>query len=310
MRYRRHHTRFVLALLALLLAMPPRASWSGEAGLQRLAGYYHELQEAARRGPFGFPLQVRSEERQNLVSAEIRGIVDHPFETLGSTFVQPAPWCDFLSLNPNIKACTFQGNAQEARLTLYIGTRNYRSPEAATQQPYRFLVRARQPQYAAVSLSASEGLLGTKAHQFEFEAAGVAGKTVVALRSSYEPSALSRLITAVYLATLGRDKIGFSRQQSGDGEQTDYVRGVQGLIERSVMRYYLALKAFLDTQQLPYDHQFEARLTMLHDLMEMYPAQLRQMEKTEYLDIKRRERENQIRLQRKIGPAGSPPNGS
>jgi hypothetical protein len=152
--------------------------------------------------------------------------------------------------------------------------------------------------------------LGTKAHQFEFEAAGVAGKTVIALRSSYEPSALSRLITAIYLATLGRDKIGFSRQQSGNGAETGYVRGVQGMIERGVMRYYLALKAFLDTQQLPVSRQFEARLNMLFDLTEMYPAQLRQMEKAEYLDIKRRERENQIRLQRKTGPAGSHSNGS
>jgi hypothetical protein len=300
----------LLTLLPLLLAVPPDASWGNEGAFQRLSGYYHELQEAAQHGPFGLPLQVHSEERPNLVSAEIRGILAHPFETLGATFIQPGSWCDFLSLNPNIKACTFQGSAQEILLTLYIGTRNYRSPEAATQQPYRFLVRTRQAQYAAISLSASEGLLGTKAHQFEFEAAGVAGKTVVALRSSYEPSALSRLVTAIYLATLGRDKIGFSRQQSDDGAEAGYVRGVQGMIERGVMRYYLALKAFLDTRELPTTRQFEARLTALHDLTELYPAQLRQMEKAEYLDIKRRERENQIRLQRKIGPAGSHPNGS
>ena len=302
MRFSFRCIRALLTLLPLLLALPPDASWGKEGDFERLAGYYQELQEAAQRGPFGLPLQVHSEERPNLVSAEIRGIVDHPFKTLGATFVQPAPWCDFLSLNPNIKACTFQGNAQEILLTLYIGTRSYRSPEAATQQPYRFLVRARQPQYAAISLSASEGLLGTKAHQFEFEAASVAGKTVVALRSSYEPSALSRLVTAVYLATLGRDKIGFSRQQNGDGAEAGYVRGVQGMIERGVMRYYLALKAFVDTQELPTSRQFEARLITLYDLMELYPAQLRQMEKAEYLDIKRRERENQIRLQRKIDP--------
>ena len=302
--------RLLLTLLPLLLAVPPDASWGNEGAFQRLSGYYDELQEAARLGPFGLPLQVRSEEGPSLVSAEIRGIVDHPFATLGPTFVHAAPWCDFLFLNPNIKACTFRGNAQDILLTLYIGTRNYRSPEAATQQPYRFLVRTRQTQYAAISLSASEGLLGTKAHQFEFEAAGVAGKTVIALRSSYEPSALSRLITAIYLATLGRDKIGFSRQQSGNGAEAGYVRGVQGMIERGVMRYYLALKAFLDTQQLPVGRQFEARLSTLYDLMELYPAQLRQMEKAEYLDIKRRERENQIRLQRKTGPAGSHSNGS
>jgi hypothetical protein len=310
MRFPHRCAHLLLTLLPLLLAVPPDVSWGNEGAFQRLSSYYHDLQEAARLGPFGLPLQVHSEERPNLVSAEIRGIVDHPFETLGATFVQPAPWCDFLFLNPNIKACTFQGHAQEILLTLYIGTRNYRSPEAARQQPYRFLVRARQSQYAAISLSASEGLLGTKAHLFEFEAASVAGKTVVALRSSYEPSALSRLVTAIYLATLGRDKIGFSRQQSGNGAEAGYVRGVQGMIERGVMRYYLALKAFLDTQQLPASRQFEARLNTLYDLMEMYPAQLRQMEKAEYLDIKRRERENQIRLHQKIGQAGSRLNGS
>jgi len=145
-------------------------------------------------------------------------------------------------------------------------------------------------------------MLGTKAHQFEFEAAGVAGKTVVALRSSYEPSALSRLVTTVYLETLGRDKVGFSRQRNGDGTDAGYVRGVQGMIERNVMRYFLALKAFLDSQRLPLERQFEARLNALHDMTELYPAQLRQMEKAEYLDIKRRERGNQIRLQRMIGP--------
>ena len=295
-------SRLGAAFLLLVLALPPRASWGGEAAPQRFRSYYQELQEAARSGPFGFPLLVRSEERENVVSGEIRAIVDHPFETLEATLIRPSSWCDFLPMNPNIKTCTFQAESQEARLTLYIGTRNYRSPEAATKQAYRFLVRTHQPRYAAISLSASEGLLGTKAHQFEFEAGGVANETVVALRSSYEPSALSRLVTAVYLATVGRDKIGFSRQRNGDGTDAGYVRGVQGMIERSVMRYFFALKAFLDSQRLPLDRQFEARLNTLYDLMELYPAQLRQMEKAEYLDIKRRERQNQLRLQRTIGP--------
>jgi hypothetical protein len=288
--------------------MPPCASWGGEAPLQRLAGYYHELQEAAQHGPFGLPLQLRSEERENLVSGEIRAVLHHPFETLGATFVRPSSWCDFLPLNPNIKACTFEGDSQDARLTLYIGRRTYRSPEAAAQQPYRFLVRTRQPQYTVISLCASEGLWGTKAHQFEFEAGGVAAKTVVVLRSSYEPSALSRLATAVYLATLGRDKIGFSRQRNGEGVDAGYVKGVQGMIERSVVRFYLALKAFLDAQRLPYDCQFEARLSALHDSMELYPAQLLEMDKAEYLDIKRRERQNQVRLQQQLRSAGFPPN--
>jgi hypothetical protein len=288
-----------------LLALSPHASWGVDQVVRRFSGYYQELQEAARHGPFGLPLQVRSEEQENRVSAEIRGIVDQPVQSLVALLIRPSSWCEFVSLTPNIKACTFQGDGPEANLTLYVGWSGYRTPEAALPQMYQFVVRARQSEYAAISVTATQGLLGTRAHRFEMEAAGVAGKTVFALRSSYEPSNLSRTVTAIYLATLGRNKVGFSRVPE-DG-QSGYVRGIQGMIERNAMRYYLALKAYLDTQGLPSSRQFEARINTAYDLTELYPAQLHQMEKGEYLDIKRRERLNQVRLQQKIGPA--PPSG-
>jgi hypothetical protein len=292
----------VSALLPLLLWLLPLPGWGAEDVRQRFSAHYQELQEDARRGPFGFPLHLHAEERQDLVRAEIHGILDHPFRTFGATLAQPASWCEFLSLNLNVKACTFQTQAPETILTLYIGGKGYQVPEAAAEQPYRFQVRTRQRGYVAISLNALEGLLGTKAHQLEIEAASVKGKTVVELRSSYEPSAASRLLTTIYLATLGRDKIGFSREPNGPVGQSGFVKGEQGLIERNAMRYYLLLKAFLDTQGLPACRQFEARLNAAYDLMERYPAQLHEMEKPEYLDTKRQEHENQIRLQQKLGP--------
>jgi hypothetical protein len=174
---------------------------------------------------------------------------------------------------------------------------------------YRFLVRARQPEYAAISLTAPQGLLGTTAHRFEFEAGSVAGKAVVGLSSSFEPSMLSTLLTKIYLSTLGRNKIGFSREATDAAAPAGYVRGVKGMIERNAMRYYLALKAFLDTNDRPADRRFEARASLAYDLMDLYPAQLRQMDKAEYLDIKSREYQNQIRLQQKLAFAGSHPPG-
>ncbi|MEI8190499.1 MAG: hypothetical protein WCI75_12355, partial [candidate division NC10 bacterium] len=288
---RRQSRRICLGLLLplLFLVLLPHESWGLEGGLLRLSGRYPELQEAARRGPFGLPLQVRSEERETLVSAEIHGIIGHPFRALAATFTDPGGWCNFLVLNPNIKTCTFRREAQETLLTLYIGSKSYRAPESATEQVYRFLVRARHPEYAAISLTAPRGLLGTTAHRFEFEAGSVAGKTVVTLSSSFEPSMLSKLLTGIYLSTLGRDRIGFSREATEAGVPAGYVRGVKGMIERNVMRYYLALKAFLDTSDQPADRQFEARASLAYDLMDLYPAQLRQMEKAEYLEIKSRE---------------------
>ena len=296
------------ALVVLLLFILPSSSWGADETLQRFSTYYQELLEATQHGPFGLPLKVYSEEHENRVSAEIRGIIDQPFPVLAGLLTHPASWCEFVPLTPNVKACTFQGDGQEAVLTLYVGWRGYRSPEAASPQSYGFVVRARRPEYAAISVSAAEGLLGTKAHRFEVEAASVAGKTVFVMRSSYEPSALSRMITSVYLATWGRDRIGFSRVQ--DGADSGYVRGIQGMIERNAMRYYLALKAFLDTQDLPANRQFEARISTAYDLMDLYPAQLRLMEKAEYVDIKRRERLNQVRLQHQIGAAGPRATGS
>ena len=228
---------------------------------------------------------------------------------MATTFTEPGGWCNFLVLNPNIKTCTFRREAQETLLTLYIGSKSYRAPESATEQVYRFLVRARQPEYAAISLTAPQGLLGTTAHRFEFEASSVAGKTVVGLSSSFEPSMVSKLLTGIYLSTLGRSKIGFSREATEAGVPADYVRGVKGMIERNAMRYYLALKAVLDTNDLPAGRQFEARARLAYDLMDLFPAQLRQMDKAEYLDIKSREHQNQLRLQQKLALAGSKPPG-
>ena len=298
-----------LAWLPLILALLPGASSGGEAPPQRFFGYYQELQEQARRGPFGFPLRLHSAERQGLLSAEVLGIMDHPFQAFGAAVGEPASWCEFVPLNLNIKACTIQWGTREALLTLYIGGKGYLSPEAASRQPYRVLVPARQPAYVAVSLSALQGLMAAKAHQLDIEAASVDGKTVVALRSSYEQSAASKLATAIYLATTGRDKIGFSRERVGSDGQAAFVKGAQGIIERNLMRYYLALKAFLDTQALPDSRRFEARIRTVYELMERYPAQLHEMEMAEYLDVKRRERQDQIRLQQSIGPTKPPSTG-
>jgi len=301
--------RLVPALLPLLLWLPPLPGWGAEDPRQRFFTHYQELQEDARRGPFGFPLHLHAEEREELVRAEIHGNLDHPFRTFGATLAEAASWCEFAPLNLNIKACTFQSQTPEAMLTLYIGGKGYQLPEAASRQPYRFQVRARQRGYVAISLNALEGLLGTKGHQLEIEAASVAGSTVVEFRSSYQPSAASKLLTAIYLTTLGRGKIGFSREPTSATGPPGYVKGEQGLIERNTMRYYLLLKAFLDTQGLPAGRQFEARLNAAYDLMERYPAQLHEMEKAEYLDTKRREHENQIRLQQTLGPLNAQPGG-
>ena len=294
-------------LLLLLLAGVPLTAWGGEGGVVRLQNQYQALRDQARRGPFGVPLSVRSEDRDDEVTAEVHGIIEHRFEEVKAVLTSPASWCEFAPLHSNVKACTFQNHSHEMLLTLYVGRRYYQSPEGASSQPYQFAVHTGEPGFLSVALSASKGIFGTTAHRWQLEAAGVDGRTVVALRSSYVPSVVTRVMTAIYLATVGRNKVGFSREDAGPAESPRYVKGFRGLVERNVMRYYLAFEAFLDMQSLPAPHQFEASINAVYDMMEQYPTQLHDMEKAEYLDAKRRERENQLRLQRVLDPASLRP---
>jgi hypothetical protein len=296
-------------LLVILLAGLPLTAWGGEDNAAQLRNQYRELRDHAQSGPFGLPLSVQSEDRDDQVSAEVYGIIEHPIETVKAALSSPASWCEFAPLHLNVKACTFQTQSRETILTLYLGQRYYQTPERASSQMYRFAVHAVEPDFVSVGLSAPEGLFGTTAHRFELEAAGVDGRTVVALRSSYVPSVVTRVMTAIYFATVGRNRVGFSREDTGPATSPRYVKGFKGLVERSAMRYYLAFEAFLDFESLPVDQRFEASINAVYDLMDHYPTQLHDMEKAEYLDAKRRERENTLRLQRALDAAALHSNG-
>jgi hypothetical protein len=243
------------------------------------------------------------------VSAEVYGIIEHPIEAVKAVLSSPASWCEFAPLHLNVKACTFQTQSHETFLTLYLGQKYYQTPERASSQMYQFAVHAVEPDFVSVGLSAPKGIFGTTAHRFELEAAGVDGRTVVALRSSYVPSVVTRVMTAIYLATVGRNRVGFSREDTGPATSPRYVKGFKGLVERSAMRYYLAFEAFLDYESLPIAQRFEASINAVYDLMDHYPTQLHDMEKAEYLDAKRRERENTLRLQRALDAAVLHSNG-
>jgi len=73
--------------------------------------------------------------------------------------------------------------------------------------------------------------------------------------------------------------------QDGDGRPT-YVGGVRGLVERNTMRYYLAIDDYVAA---PAPAQLEQRLDTWFDATERYPRQLHEMEKPEYLAMKRDE---------------------
>ena len=87
-----------------------------------------------------------------------------------------------------------------------------------------------------------------------------------------------------YLATIGADKVGFTATGKDSAGEPSYVGGVRGVVERNTMRYYLAIDAYMDApKQLP------QRLATWFDSTERYARQLHEVEREDYLAMKRNE---------------------
>jgi len=103
----------------------------------------------------------------------------------------------------------------------------------------------------------------------------------------------ARLAMQTYLATIGRDKIGFSIVgKDADGKPV-FVDGVRGVVERNTMRYFLAIEAYLGAYTAPASDQIEKRLRDWFAATERYTPQLHEMERADYLDMKRHEVQRQ-----------------
>jgi hypothetical protein len=291
-----------LVLLACLVL--PGLAWGEDRNSSALTALYQEALQGQVSSVFGAPIFVSSNRQGNRLSAEAYGIVEHSFTEVASGLSSPANWCQFVPLTFNVKACTYSSQGNQPELTFYAGRKFYEAPDDAYQLHYRYQLTSQRHDYVQIVLSAAEGPLGTSDYRIELDAMPAGDGTFVRILSSYRSSFVSRLATDAYLATLGRDKVGFSVVGSTKTGEPIYVGGVKGVIERNAMRYYLALMAFLDTSNLSPCERFEARIRSWFDLSEAHAMQLHELEQEEYLVSKRRERHNQVKLQQQLNSDG------
>ncbi len=288
-------------LFTLLLSiMIPALAWSNIDGASQLERHYQKMQLAPIEPDFRFPFNIHSSEVDNRLSADVYGMIERPFESVATVLTSPGSWCEFMPLNLNVKSCTLQQQAGQTSLTFYAGRKYYQAPDAAYQLNYAYQIAALDKRYMKVVLDADQGPFGTRDYQIIVEAIPVDAATFVRINSSYQTSLRSRLGTQAYLATLGHAKVGFSIEGNITTAKPTYIKGIRGIIERNVMRYYLSLKAFLDTAHLLHEQRFEARINTWFDLTENYATQLHELERDEYLQTKRQEWNNQMRLQRNL----------
>ncbi len=294
-----HSPWTALALVALLLCWPALSGAAGETLRQAWDG--HRERGAAAGLPEA--LEIRSREGAVEVSAEVLGVLPFPFETVAASLAEPADWCDFVPLHFNIKACAYGLDAGEPFLVLYSGRKGYGAAEDAYRFDYGFTPRSVEGAYVEVDLLAERGPLSTRDHRLRVEAIPVGDGTFIRFASSYAQSPISRAGTALYLGTLGRSKVGFTREAPLEPEAPAPVRGVRGIVERNGVRYYLALKAFLENRNGADEGRFEEGLRTWFDLAAQYP-ELYETSWEAYRETKRRERENQRQLQGALEKGG------
>lgn len=238
------------------------------------------LRQQLAASPLGRPVHVESTASGNAHRGEIYAVIERPFGEVAAALRRSEHWCEMLMLQVNIKRC----EAGET-ISAFIARRPRDTVESAHRMEFRFDVPAASADYLQVALASRGGAMGTRDNEIRLQAAPLdARRTFMHMSYAYVLGSMARSAMETYLATTGRDKVGFSVVgQHADGKPL-YVDGARGVIERNAMRYYFAIEAFIESPK-----EFEARLRKWYDAIERYPQLREQVGADEYVEMKRRE---------------------
>ena len=263
-----------------------------------LRAAYERLGERLAKSPFGRPVHLAATEEDRRLTGDVHAVLNHAFADLSMPLADAAQWCEILLLPFNIKHCAAQtGAADRPALT----PRKYDTPLERTHQlDLRFQVAARTADYLQVVLTAPEGPFGTRDYRIVLEITPVeGGRTFLHLGYSYRYGTLARAAMQAYLSTIGARKVGFTVEGKDEAGRPVLVRGMRGVMERNTMRYYLAIEAYLNALRAGPAEREGRMIEEWFAAVERYPRQLHELERGEYVAMKRQEFQ---RMHRGVSP--------
>jgi hypothetical protein len=258
---------------------------------------YNASQDRLAHNQFKRAMFLDSTETSESENGDIYALLEHPFAVVRAALVSPGNWCDILSLHLNTKYCRASVVEKQDVLNVSIG-RKYDQPlEDAYPLLFAYRIAVQTPDYLQVRLNADKGPLDTGNYRIVLEAVPLKdGQTFIHLSYAYAYGLAGRLAMQSYLATIGKDKVGFTIDGLQASKQPLYIGGNRGLIERNTMRYFLAIDAFLGALSGSVQARFEQRIHDWFVAVERYPRQLHEMEQDEYLTMKRKEYRRQAEV--------------
>lgn len=247
---------------------------------------------AAQSGPSQFqrPMYLDSVEGSRTLKGDVYSLLDYPFATVSAALNSAERWCDVMILHINTKYCRATADGARTRLAVAIGKKFDQPLDDAYRVEFDYRAMAATADYFAVELTAATGPVATSDYRILLEAVPAeSGKTIVHLAYSYAFGVAGRLGMQAYLATGGRNKVGFTVIGKQPDSQPEYIGGVRGMVERNTMRYFLAIDAYVGALTAPLPEQFERRLRAWFNSTEQYARQLHEVDRVAYLDMKRSE---------------------
>lgn len=290
---RRGRPRLGLLLAAWLVVIVTALSGLGSSAVAQqpalaaasaLHAKRQALQPKLRANSFGQPLVLSARETSDRLEGDVYAEVAYPFAAAGAAFRSPAGMCEMLFLHLNVRACTPSATTTPSTLSLLVGPK--RADALGAQYRMRYAMRSEviDATLLRVTLSADDGPLSTWDYRMVFEAVPIdSGRSFVHFGYAYSYGLLAKLAMGAYLATAGSDKIGFTVEGKGDDGRPLYIHGQRAAVERNVMRYYLAILAYLSVDSGTHEQRLQARLRAWFALTERYAAQLHEYDLAEYL---------------------------
>lgn len=255
-----------------------------------LRARHDALRDQLVTNSFKRPLVLESNLTSKDVKGDIYAVVAYPFGKVSEALSGPQSWCEILILHLNTKYCSVAREGQGTSLMMNVGKKFDQPLEDSFRLNFVWQLTEHKADFLRVQLSADEGPLSTRDYRITLEAVPLEnGKTFLHLSYAYGFGMTGKFAMLAYFSTVGRVKVGFTVIDNEKGGEPVFVNGMRGLVERNTMRYYLAIESFLGALAVPEGAQFEKRINDWFNAAEHYPRQLHEMEKAEYLDMKRKE---------------------
>lgn len=274
---------FFLVVSDTALGTPPE---------DRLHSKFAEIKNNLRNNSFQRPVALDSVELPNQLKGDVYALVDHPFYKVNAALQLPSNWCGILILHLNTKYCKVTADNKNQTLNVYFGKKTEQSLENAYGVDMNYRVKITNPDYLQVELSADKGPMGSSNYLIALEAIPAGTKqSFIHLTYSYALGLTGGLATKAYLASSGRDKVGFTRIKDDKPRSSGYIGGVRGMVERNTMRYYLAIDTYLGA----INESPTKRLDEWFSATEHYP-QLHEISRNAYLNMKHAELHRMSRI--------------